>query len=107
MRAKSMRQVQMRRASRAVRHIEEPQLLDVNRTTWKRFHQANVALPLSQWRSARAARARALRCTTGSMAIIISPSAPRSPQRPAVFKSERNACMTQIRRLASAKSSRF
>lgn len=49
MRARSMRQVQMSRASRAVRHIEKrPKLLDVNRTTWKRFQQPNVALPSSQ-----------------------------------------------------------
>ena len=57
MRAKSMRQLQMRRASRTVRHIEKrPKLLDVHRRTWKRFQQPNVALPSSQWRSARARR---------------------------------------------------
>src|ERR1041384_7139482 len=94
MRAKSMRQVQMSPASRAVRHIEKrPTLLDVNRRTWKRFQKPTVTsrcLRRNGVLRGVAARARALCCTTVSMAIILTPRAP-DQRKTAAFKAKRNA----------------
>jgi len=85
-------------------HRERPKLLDVNRRTWKRFHQPNVALPFvaMAFCASAAARPRALRCTTGSVPIILIPRAPAFTAKPA-FKPERSAAHDANPQMVDAK----